>query len=119
MENIYQDIPTWDNGTWTTTDFNSREEFYNYLLNNVFREPGKYEFNDTTTKLFTEESTKFNKDKVYCTAPFKSKDFIKYWDDQKAKCRRGLLIKENGKAWYMTRDYYMWLNWRGIKILPI
>jgi hypothetical protein len=110
MENIYTDIPTWDNGTWTTTDFNSREEFYNYLLSNVFREPGKYEFNDTTTKLFTEESTKFNKDKVYCTAPFKSKDFIKYWDDQKAKCRRGLLIKENGKAWYMTRDYYMWLN---------
>jgi len=110
MREIYQDIPTWDNGTWTTTDFNSREEFYEYLLTNVFKEPGKYEFNDTTTHLFTQESAKFNKDKVYCTAPFKSKDFITYWDDQKAKCRRGLLIKENDKVWYMTRDYYMWLN---------
>ncbi len=28
---IYTDIPTWDNGTWTTTDFNSREEVYNFL----------------------------------------------------------------------------------------
>ena len=110
MREIYQDIPTWDNGTWTTTDFNSREEFYDYLLVNVFKEPGKYEFNETTSQLFIQESTKFNKDKVYCTAPFKSKDFIAYWDDQKAKCRRGLLIKEKGKVWYMTRDYYMWLN---------
>ena len=110
MREIYQDIPTWDNGTWTSTDFNSREEFYEYLLTNVFKEPGKYEFNNTTTSLFTQESAKFNKDKVYCTAPFKSKDFIAYWDDQKAKCRRGLLIKEKGKVWYMTRDYYMWLN---------
>ena len=110
MREIYQDIPTWDNGTWTSTDFNSREEFYTYLLTNVFKEPGKYEFNDTTTSLFTQESAKFNKDKVYCTAPFKSKDFIAYWDDQKTKCRRGLLIKEKGKVWYMTRDYYMWLN---------
>jgi len=110
MREIYQDIPTWDNGTWTSTDFNSREEFYDYLLTNVFKEPGKYEFNDTTANLFTQESAKFNKDKVYCTAPFKSKDFISYWDDQKAKCRRGLLIKEKGKVWYMTRDYYMWLN---------
>ena len=110
MREIYQDIPTWNNGTWTTTDFNSREEFYNYLLTNVFKEPGKYEFNETTAQLFTQESLKWNKDKVYCTAPFKSKDFITYWDDQKAKCRRGVLIKENGKVWYMTRDYYMWLN---------
>jgi hypothetical protein len=110
MKEIYQDIPTWDNGTWTVTDFNSREEFAQFLLTNVFKEPGKYEFNDTTTMLFTQESSKFNRDKVYCVAPFKSKDFISYWDDQKAKCRRGLLIKENGKFWYMTRDYYMWLN---------
>ena len=110
MREIYQDIPTWNNGTWTTTDFNSREEFYTYLLTNVFKEPGKYEFNETTTQLFIQESAKFNRDKVYCTAPFKSKDFIAYWDDQKAKCRRGVLIKEKGNVWYMTRDYYMWLN---------
>jgi hypothetical protein len=110
MREIYQDIPTWDNGVWTTTDFDSREAFADFLITNVFKEPGKYEFNETTTKLFTQESTKFNKDKVFCVAPFKSKDFITYWDDQKAKCRRGLLIKDKGKVWYMTRDYYMWLN---------
>ena len=25
MREIYQDIPTWDNGTWTSTDFNSEK----------------------------------------------------------------------------------------------
>jgi len=110
MREIYQDIPTWDNGVWTTTDFDSKQDFADFLFTNVFKEPGKYEFNEITTKLFVQESTKFNRDKVYCVAPFKSKDFISYWDDQKAKCRRGLLIKEKGKVWYMTRDYYMWLN---------
>ena len=27
MSEIYQDIPCWDNGTWTTISFESREEF--------------------------------------------------------------------------------------------
>ena len=36
MREIYQDIPTWDNGTWTVTDFDSREDFYKFILNNVF-----------------------------------------------------------------------------------
>ena len=29
---IYQDIPTWDNGTWTSTDFDSREDFADYKI---------------------------------------------------------------------------------------
>jgi hypothetical protein len=109
MENIYTDIPTWDNGTWTTTSFESRKDFGDFVLS-IFKEPGQYEFDEVSNKLFNSESTRFNKEKVYCIAPFKSKDFINYWDDQKAKCRLGLLIKSGNKTWYLTRDYYMWLN---------
>jgi hypothetical protein len=103
------DIPTWDNGKWTTTSFNSREEFKTFVLT-IFKEPGQYNFNEDTNKIFNEQAQVFRKTKVYCTAAFKSKDFINYWDDQKAKCRQGIIVKSGKEAWYLTRDYYMWLN---------
>jgi len=109
MSEIYQDIPTWDNGVITTTSFNSREEFSDFVFS-IFKIPGQYNFNATSSELFTQESRSFRKNKVYCLAPFKSKDFITYWDDKKIKCRKGFLIKDKGDSWFMTREYYMWLN---------
>jgi hypothetical protein len=109
MDDIHKDIPTWDNGTWTTTSFESRDEWRDFLFS-IFREPGKYEFNEATNEVFIAESRKFRETKVYCTAPFKSRDFVNYWDDQKNKCRLGVLVKSDNKTWYLTRDYYMWLN---------
>ena len=109
MSNPWNDIPTWDNGTWTTTNFTSREEFRTFVVS-IFKEPGQYKFNADTAKIFNEQAQIFSKDKVYCTAPFKSKDFINYWDDQKNKCRKGILVKSGKEIWYLTRDYYMWLN---------
>ena len=110
MSEIYQDIPTYDNGNWITTSFESRDEFKQFILNEVFSEPGKYKFNKTTSELFTSESTKFRRDGVYCTSPFKSKDYITYWDEQKNRCRKGILVKEGNLTWYVCREYYMWLN---------
>jgi len=105
---IFENIPTWDNGTWTITDFNSREELSDFVFS-IFKEPGKYHF-DETSNLFNAESTRFRKDKIYTATIPRSKDFITYWDDQKLKCRRGVIFKSGEKAWYITRDYYMWLN---------
>ena len=105
---IFENIPTWDNGTWTITNFNSREELSDFVFS-IFKEPGKYEF-DETSKLFNAESTRFRKDKIYTATIPRSKDFITYWDDQKLKCRRGVIFKSGEKTWYITRDYYMWLN---------
>ena len=53
---------------------------------------------------------RFNKEGLYCSSPFRSKDFMSYWDDQKNKCREGVIYKNKDKTWYLTRDYYMWLN---------
>lgn len=105
---IYQDIPTWDNGTWTTTDFDSREDFATYVRD-LFKEPGQYDF-DKTSEEFNAEATKFNKQGFYCAAPFKSRDFINYWEGEKKKCRKGVIFKSKDKVWYIARDYYMWLN---------
>jgi hypothetical protein len=109
MSEIYQDIPTYDNGQWTTTSFESRDDFSNFIFG-VFKEPGKYGFNETTNQIFISESNKFRSDGVYCTAPFKSKDFVNYWDDQKAKCKKGIIVKDDTNTWFLAREYYMWLN---------
>jgi hypothetical protein len=34
---IFENIPTYDNGTWTVTDFSSREEFAKFLRD-LFKE---------------------------------------------------------------------------------
>jgi hypothetical protein len=105
---FYTDIPTWDNGTWTMTSFDTRTEFRDFVLS-VFKEPGKYNF-DETALVFNAEARKYNDQKFYCAAPVKSKDFITYWDDQKVKCRKGVIFKSGENTWYLTREYYMWLN---------
>jgi hypothetical protein len=105
---MYKEIPTYENGVWDVTTFYTREEFRDFLLS-VFKEPGQYEFNETS-KIFNEEGRKFQKQGYYCAAPIKSKDFITYWNDQKNKCRNGVIIKDAGNSWFISRDYYMWLN---------
>jgi hypothetical protein len=105
---IYEHIPTYENGEWTYTDFESRKDFYEFCRG-IFKEPGQYEF-DEASKVFNEQARLFNKNGVYCTAPSGTKDFINYWDTEKEKCRKGVIYKSGTKNWYITRDYYMWLN---------
>ena len=52
MTEIFHDIPTYDNGKWTITNFDTRESFAEFVKS-TFKEPGKYEF-DETAKLFNE-----------------------------------------------------------------
>ena len=103
------EIPTWDNGEYTTTLFNTRDEYKDFVLN-CFKEPGQYNFNQDSNNIFREQALVFNKQGLYCAYPENTKDFINYWEDQKTKCRYGLIVKSGSDQWYMTRDYYMWLN---------
>jgi hypothetical protein len=107
---MFRDIPTYDYELeqWGYTTFETREDLIEFL-DEIFKEPGKYEF-DECSLMFNAEARKFNKNRVYCLAPERSKDFIHYWDTEKEKCRRGVIFKNKGKAWYLPRDYYMWLN---------
>jgi len=101
-------VPTYKNGEWTDTSFDTREDFRNFLLT-LFKEPGQYGF-DETTAIFQEQSDRFNKLGYYTEAPFRSKDFIDYWDLEKRKCRNGIIVIGKKQTWYLSRDYYMWLN---------
>ena len=101
-------IPIFENHKWSTVEFSSDNEFRGFL-ESLFKEPGQYNF-DSTALLFNEEAKRFNTEGNYCNAPFRSKDFTAYWEDQKSKCRTGVFYKNKGNTWYLTRDYYMWLN---------
>lgn len=105
---MFIEVPTYESGSWTTTGFETREDFRDFLVS-IFKEPGLYNFNKVAFE-FNAEARRFNADGVYCTAPFRSKDFKEYWDDQKNKCRVGAIYKHKHNTWYLTRDYYMWLN---------
>jgi hypothetical protein len=105
---MYKTIPTYNNNKWETTEFEDRESFIKFLLT-IFKEPGEYNFT-SMSKQFNSEAKTFNKLGFYCDKPFRSKDFISYWEDQKIKCREGVIYKHDGLTWYLTRDYYMWLN---------
>jgi hypothetical protein len=105
---MYKTVPTYTNGQWTTTDFETEELFIEYILS-IFKEPGLYGFSDIAFE-FNKEAKSFNTQGFYCNAPFRSKDFTNYWEDQKNKCREGVIYNDNGKSFFLTRDYYMWLN---------
>ena len=106
---VYKTVPTWDGKEWSTTEFNTRDDFRDFLVP-LFKEPGLYEFDEVSSFIINHEGRKFQKQGYYCAAPFKTKDFITYWDDQKNKCRNGIIVHSGQKTWYVTREYYMWLN---------
>ena len=101
-------IPTYENKKWTETTFESDLEFREYL-ESIFKEPGEYNFTNVAWE-FNNEAKVFNTQGFYCNKPFRSKDFVAYWEDQKNKCRTGVIYKDGDNEWYLTRDYYMWLN---------
>jgi len=105
---MYISVPTYDDTTdvWSHTDFETREEFVKFMWS-LFKEPGKYEFDDTSYK-FNQQATNFEKNnKVYCYAPMRSKDYINYWENEKDKCRNGVIYKNKKNTWYLSRDYFM------------
>ena len=105
---MYKKIPTYRDGKWEITEFEEKTDFAFFVLS-LFKEPGHYEFNETAY-MFNEQARLFNDNGFYCSAPFRSKDFIAYWNREKEKCRQGVLYIDGTKKWYITREYYMWLN---------
>lgn len=102
-------IPTYKNGEWVDdTVFENKKEFVEFV-ENVFKEPGEYEFDDTALE-FNSQAKYFDKNGAYCLHAFKTKDYINYWNREKDKCRRGVIFISGPVTWYLTRDYYMWVN---------
>jgi len=105
---MYKKVPTYKDNKWGYKEFETRESFIQFIYT-LFKEPGQYDFDDTAY-LFNQQAKIFNDQGFYCDKPFRSKDYIAYWNDQKEKCQEGVIYYGSKNVFYITRDYYMWLN---------
>lgn len=107
---MFKSIPTYDDTTksWSKTTFETKEKFVEYLWS-IFKEPGEYGFDETSYQ-FNKQAQYYNTHGVFCFAPEGTRDFKEYWDTEKEKCREGVIYKNSKGSWYLTRDYYMWIN---------
>jgi hypothetical protein len=107
----YIEIETFDFETKETsfTIFKEREDFAEFLRG-LFKEPGFYEF-DESIEAFTEPAEHFNTYNVYTYIPKNTKDYYEYWDKHKKRNIDGYIIKNKGKVWYITPDYYFFINY--------
>lgn len=109
MSKGYTRIPTWSKEEgWTYTVFQTKQDLID-LVKSVFKTPGTCGF-DQTSEMFNEHARFFNTHGVYTMASHGSKDWLKYWETEKEKCRKGVIFKNGNKTWYLPRFYYHWLN---------
>jgi hypothetical protein len=106
----HKNIPTFDYKTkkWTYTSFESQEVF-SLFLKELFKEPGFYEF-DESTKVWRSEADRYEEYGYYTKALKGTQEYLDYWNTQKERCRKGVIYKNGDKTWYVTREYYMLLN---------
>ncbi len=110
---VYEKIPIWEKGKWSEISFETREEFKKKLEEDCYKEPGEYKF-DKIVKEFQAQGLKYKQDKYYCDFTEGSRDFIKYWDFEKLKCRKGCFFKKGKRTYYLPRDYYQFINFAPI-----
>lgn len=103
-------IPTYnaDIDIWSETDFTSQEHF-KFFLERIFREPGEYNFDESTLK-WNALGRKFTEKKFYTMLARGTQDWKKFWDFEKRKSRLGVIWHSKGETWYLCREYYMLLN---------
>ncbi len=111
MKVTFKKIPTYNNDTneWTYTSYKSQEEFAAFL-DGIWNDECNYSFDETSFK-FNERARFFDKFKYYTDAPSMSTEYKHFWNIEKEKCRRGVIYTSGDKTWYLTRDYYMWINY--------
>lgn len=103
-------IPTREaDSTWGYTEYLTRESFKEYIQG-LFKEPGEYAF-DQTVDSFNENARNFKKNGFFTSSPKGTTDYKKFWKTMRERCRRGVIFKSaNGTQWYLSRQYYHWIN---------
>lgn len=113
----FTDIPTYtyETNEWSSTDFASQAEFAKFL-DSVWSDDCDYKFDEASSFAFNEQARTFEENKrkngtgFYTAHPRGSKERKEYWRFEGKKCTRGVIVKHYSKTWYLTRDYYFFLN---------
>lgn len=106
----FEQIPTYDyqTDTWSLTDFKSQEDLGKFL-DSVWNDDCDYKFDESTVK-WRESAAHFDKHGCYTFHAKGSKERKEFWRFEGKKCVRGVIWKNGNKIWYLTRDYYWFLN---------
>jgi hypothetical protein len=107
----FQGIPTYDidSKVWSETDFDIQEDLA-VFLDSVWNDECDYKFTDEAVEAFREKAIHFEKHKCYTFHPGGSKERKEFWRTEGKKCVRGVIYKQGNTLWYLTRDYYFFLN---------
>lgn len=102
---MYISIPTYSSkdNKWSSTNFETRNDFKDFVWSK-FKPPGEIKLYSTNS--WRMEAIKFEKDGYYDASPLKSKDYLAYWNGEKEKCTKGIIVDD----FYLTRYYYFWIN---------
>ena len=105
-----KNIPTYDYQTkeWSKTSFETQEAFVDFLWT-LFKDCGEYEF-DESTKEWQALGKKFVEKGFYTDFPKGTQSRKDFWNEEKLKCRLGIIWKNGDKTWYIAREYYFLLN---------
>lgn len=90
--------------------FENRKSFKDYIFS-LFRYPGEYEFSSYTDEAFRKMAANFQRDGYYESYIERTPDWVDFWDLEKEKCRKGLIVLTPHGEYYLTRELYMWLNY--------
>lgn len=110
VDEIYENIPALVDGVWTTISYKSQKKFVDDISENYFKEVGEYELDENFHEILNPRKSKMMND-YYCNEQYMSSKFLKFWEDEKMKCRKGVFVHHGGKKWYISRYLYFWWNY--------
>ena len=90
-------------------EFSNKEDFVSFL-NGAFYEVGEYKYNNINLKIKF-ASKIFDENGYYCDFQEGSYDYIKFWEGEKEKCVKGVIIHNGERYYYYPGDLYFWFNY--------
>lgn len=93
--------------TWTEREFSTQGDFLSFI-NTQWKIPGEY--NLTRTDLWRQPALHFQEHKTYTLLPENTEDYKNWWKFEKRKTRDGVIYNLGDREFYVSGDYYWYLN---------
>lgn len=100
-----------ESNTWTEREFLTQRDFL-FFVEGKWKLPGQY--NLKRTDLWRQPALSFQKDKQYVNFHEQSEDYKNWWKFEKRKTKHGVIYNIGEDEFYVTGDYYWFLNFTPI-----
>lgn len=97
--------------TWTEREFLTKRDFLSFV-EGQWKIPGEY--NLKRTDLWRQPAISFQTNGKYCEFHEQSEDYKNWWKFEKRKTKHGVIYNLGDREFYVTGDYYWFLNFTPI-----